>query len=337
MRQIWIPRFGGPEVLEVRSAPDPEPGPGEVRVRVEASGVNFADCMARLGKYPDAPPKPMVVGYEVAGTIDALGDGVDGSRLGEAVVAATQFGGYSDVVVVHQTQAVRRPEGLDAVTAASIPVTGLTAWMMLHEMGRVRAGDRVLVHSAGGGVGLACLDLLKHVGATAVGTASGHKHEALYARGYDELVDYRSVDFYDALKDGPGFDLVLDPVGGESWRKGLDLLRTGGRLVLFGFSAGSPSGTSGMWSQIRAGLQVPWLRFNPVRLMNDNAGVLGVNMGHMWDERERLAGWLRELLALWEQGVLRPLVHATVPFDNAAEAHRILHARENVGKVILTP
>ncbi len=337
MRQIWIPRYGGPEVLEVREAEDPVPGPGEVRIRVEAAGVNFADCMARLGKYPDAPKGPLVVGYEVAGRIDAVGDGVSAHRIGEDVLSGTQFGGYSDTVIVDQVQAVKRPEGLDAVTAASIPVTGLTAWMMLMEMGRVREGDRVLVHSAGGGVGLAALDILKWKGAIAVGTASGHKHEALLERGYDQLIDYRTVDFAQALADGPKFDLVLDPIGGKSWSKGLSLLRTGGKLICFGFSAGSPTATSGKLPMIGAALSVPWMKFNPLSLMNENVGTMGVNMGHMWEERERLAGWLHQLLELWSQGILRPVVHATVPFDNAKEAHRILHDRENIGKVILTP
>ena len=279
----------------------------------------------------------MVVGYEFAGTIDAVGEGVDPTRIGEPVVAAQKFGGYSDVVVVNEIQAAKRPEGLSAVDAASIPVTGLTAWMMLEHMGRIRAGDRVLVHSAGGGVGLACLDLLKWRGATAVGTASGHKHDFLRERGYDELVDYRTVDFYDARKGTEPFDLIVDPVGGDSWAKGMALLRSGGRIVLFGFSAGATGKNAGTISRLRAAWGVPWLKFNPVNLINENIGVLGVNMGHMFDETARLRGWLDTLLELWTEGVLRPHVHATVPFDNAAEAHRILQDRENKGKVILVP
>src|SRR5688572_7456571 len=140
MEQVWIPRTGAPEVLEVREAPDPEPGKGEVRVAVEAAGVNFADAMTRIGVYPDAPPLPAVVGYEVAGKIDRVGEGVPSSRVGEPVLAATRFGGYSSMVVVPSGQAMRRPEGLDAKNAAAIPVTGLTAWMMLEEMARVREG-----------------------------------------------------------------------------------------------------------------------------------------------------------------------------------------------------
>ncbi len=324
-------------MLELREAPDPEPSAGEVRVRVEAAGVNFADLMARVGMYPDAPPLPCVVGYEVAGAIDAVGDGVEASRIGEPVLAATRFGGYSSHVVVPAGQAVRRPEGLSAVDAASIPVTGLTAWLMLEEMGRVRAGDRVLVHSAGGGVGVAALDLIKRRGAVAVGLASVGKHDWLRARGYDHLVDARDPDWARSLADQPPFDLILDPVGGASWARGLRLLRTGGRLICFGLSSATAGDTRSLIGAARAMASVPWLDTNPIRLMDQNKGVFGVNVGHMWDESDRLAGWLAQLLELWTRGELRTQVHAAVPFSDAPEAHRILHDRENLGKVVLVP
>lgn len=337
MQQIWFPKAGPPSVLQLRSADDPTPDPGEVRVAVEAAGVNFADVMARMGLYPDAPPFPMVVGYEVAGTVDALGEGVPESWLGAPVVAMTRFGGYSTKVCLPIGQVSRRPDGLDATTAAAIPVTGLTAWMLLMEFGRVREGDRVLVHSASGGVGLMVLDIAKHHGAYVAGTASGHKHEALYARGFDKLIDYRNEDFFTALSGEPPFDLVLDPVGGASWTKGLDLLRAGGKLVCYGMSSNAKSSQRSVFAVLRNLLAVPWLRINPINLMHENKSVCGVNMGRMWHESERVTGWLDELLALWSEGVLRPQVHATVPFSDAAAAHQIIHDRANVGKVVLVP
>lgn len=337
MRQIWIPRTGDVNVLEVREAPDPQPGPGEVRIKVDAAGVNFADLMARMGLYPDAPPLPCVVGYEVGGHIDALGEGIDSERLGQAVIALTRFGGYSSHVVVPALQAAPVPKGLDTITAASLPVTGLTSWMMLEIMGRVREGDRVLVHSAGGGVGLMALDLLKWRGAVAMGTASAGKHAFLKERGYDQLIDYRTQDFHEVLKKEEGLDLVLDPLGGEAWGKGLDLLRGGGRLICFGMSANAGGQTRSLLSVVQNMWAVPWRRCNPITLMNENRGVMGVNMGHLWHESERLTGWLLELLKLVESGQVRPHVHARVSFDDAAEAHRMLHDRENFGKVLLIP
>ena len=337
MKQVWIPYVGEPSVLEVREAADPDPGLGEVRVRVEAAGVNFADLMARMGVYRDAPPLPAVVGYEVSGTIDAVGLGVQAFQVGDPVLALVRFGGYTSHVVIKDTQAVRRPDGLDAVTGAAIPVNGLTAWMMLEEMARVRSGDRVLVHSAGGGVGLLCLDLIRRAGAVAVGTASAAKHAELRALGFEQVVDYRTYDYEAVLADGPGFDVVLDPVGGESWAKGLRLLRPGGRLICFGFSAAAAGTTKNWLDYAAAVMRIPWLQMSPVRLIDANKGVYGVNMGRLWDQSSRLTGWLASLLDLWSQGQLRPRIHAVVPFSNAEEAHRILHARENFGKVVLTP
>ena len=337
MKQVWIPYQGEPSVLEVREAADPEPGLGQVRIKVEAAGVNFADLMARMGVYRDAPPLPAVVGYEVAGVIDAVGHGAGQHRLGQPVLAAVRFGGYSSHVVVSDREAVPRPENLDAAHAAAIPVTGLTAWMMIEEMARVREGDRVLVHSAGGGVGLACLDLLKRHGATAIGIASSHKHEVLRGLGYDRLLDVRQGDFEAVLAGEPGFDAVLDPVGGESWAKGLRLLNPGGRLVCFGLSSGAQGHRKNWLEYARTVLSIPWLDLSPVRLIDANKGVFGVNMGRLWGETDRMTGWLHRLLALWSQGQLRPRVYAEVPFSEAQEAHRILHDRENLGKVVLTP
>jgi NADPH:quinone reductase-like Zn-dependent oxidoreductase len=334
MRQIWIRKPGGPEVLEVREADDPEPGPGQVRIRVHAAGVNFADLMGRMGTYPDAPGRSYVPGYEVAGTIDAVGEGVDAARVGERVAGMIRFGGYADVIVVDAVQAVRLPDGVSLEMAAGVPVTGLTAWMLLEVFGRVRAGDRVLVHSAGGGVGLMALDLIKRRGATAIGTASEAKHERLRERGYDQLIDYRTEDFEAVLADAP-VDLILDPVGGESWAKGLRILRSGGQLGCFGFSAANTGETRSLFGLATTALAVPWLKVNPVTLMNENRGVYGVNMGHLWDEAERVAGWLEQLFALWSDGTLRPHVDRVFPFEDASEAHQYIHDRKNFGKVVL--
>lgn len=338
MRVITIPRHGPPDVLRVEERPDPVPGPGEVRVRVEAAGVNFADVMARLGVYQDAPPVPCVVGYEVAGRIDAVGAGVDPGRVGQDVVAMTRFGGYAEAVLVPEIGAAVRPPSIDAVTGAAIPVTGLTAWMILHVHGRIRGGDRVLVLSAGGGVGLMARDLLAEVGAEAWGAASPGKFDALRARGWTHLVDYRRPDWVDQLRaDGVRFDLVLDPVGGASWGTSLDLLAPGGRLVAYGMSANAVGPNRSLLTVARNLAAVPWWRMMPLRLIHENKGVLGVNMGHLWDEATTVRGWLDEVVARVVDGRIRPDVHAVVPFAQAAQAHRMLQDRENFGKVVLVP
>lgn len=329
MRQIWIPRAGPASVLEVREAPDPTPAPGEVRIQVEAAGVAFADLMARAGSYPDAPPIPCVVGYEVAGTIDAVGEGVDPGRIGEPVLALCRFGGYTTARCVPSYQAVKRPEGMDEVTGAAIPVNYLTAWMMLRIYSRPQKGERVLVHSAAGGVGLAALDLCKIAEVETWGLAGKSKHSFLLEAGYNHVLDSHSHEW-----PSEKMDVILDSVGGASWAEGLARLRAGGKLVCFGFSAPAAE-TRSLWATLMAALAIPWLKTNPIALMNDNKGVMGVNMGHLWDEGPRVAGWLHELLPLWSEGKLKPNIHATFPFEKAAEAHGVLHRRENIGKVVL--
>ena len=340
MRQVWITRSGAPEVLQVREAPDPEPGGGEVRVRVEAAGINFADISARTGLYPDAPPPPCVVGYETAGRIDAVGAGVDPSRIGEAVLGMTRFGGYSEAVVVPSGQAITRPDGLDAQTGAGIPVTYLTAYQMLFEVARIRAGDKVLIHQAAGGVGLAAIDLCAIVGAETFGTASASKHDFVRARGLHHPIDYRTLDYETEVRrltSGGGVDVILDPMGGDSWKKGLRLLAPMGKLVCFGLSAATTGNERSLVAVARTFAGVPWLQMNPLSLMNQNRGVCGVNLGRMWDQADRLAGWLRQILAWWAEGKVRPHTDRAFSFAEAPAAHRYIQERRNIGKVVLVP
>ena len=196
MRAVWIPRPGPPEVLEVRDGPDLSPGAGEVLIAVRASGVNFADISARLGQYLDAPPFPCVVGYEVAGTVARVGNGVDaGVGVGQRVVALTRFRGYAEQVVVPAAQVFPLPERLSFEEGATIPVNYLTAVLMLRHFAGVRAGEKVLVHAAAGGVGMAAIQLCRLAGAEVIGTASASKHAALREAGVTHTIDYRTQDF----------------------------------------------------------------------------------------------------------------------------------------------
>lgn len=338
MRQVWIPRPGPPEVLEVREAPDPSPGRGEVRIRATAVGVNFADVMARLGLYPDAPPLPCVVGYEAAGRIDALGPGVTGLAEGQRVAAVTRFGGYADVLVVPADQVAPIGERLSDEQAAAAPVQYLTAWLMLVVLAGVRSGERVLVHSAGGGVGLAALDICRWRGAEVIGTASAGKHDRLRELGVAHCIDYRAQDFEAEvmrITGGEGVDVALDAVGGRSFARSYRCLRQLGRLYCFGASS-LVTGRRRRLLPVLAGLlRMP--SFKPLMLMDENRGVHGVNLGHLWHRGDLLRRELRALMAKLEDGTFSPRVDATFPFDRAAEAHAYIQARRNFGKVLLTP
>lgn len=340
MRQIWIPKAGAPKVLTVRTAPDADPRAGELRISVEASGVNFADLLGRMGLYPDLPAMPVVVGYEVGGKVEAIGRGVDPSWLGRDVFALTRFGGYADMVCVPEKQVFVRPEGMSAEQGAAIPVNYFTAWQLVVVMGGLKAGETMLVHSAGGGVGIAATQIAKHIGATVIGTASVAKHDALRQLGVDHLIDYRSEDFETRTREitkGRGVELVLDAVGGNSFKKGYRLLSPTGRLGMFGISSAAPGNRRSTVSMLRTIAGMPWFQFMPVSLIDANKGVFGVNLGHLWGEVERIRGWAAQLLELWHQGVVRPQIDRTFRFDEAAAAHQYIHDRKNIGKVLLVP
>lgn len=340
MRQVWIPKAGEPEVLELREAPDPQPAAGQVRVRVEASGINFADILGRLGIYPDLPKMPVVPGYEVGGRIDEVGSGVAKSWVGKDVLALTRFGGYSEAVCVPENQIFERPESMSAAEGAAIPINYFTAYQLIVVMGSLKKGETVLVHSAGGGVGIAAIQLAKQIGATVIGTASGPKHEYLKSIGADFLINYRIEDFEKRtmeITQGRGVELVLDAVGGDSFKKGYRVLAPTGRLGMFGISSAATGKTRSIPAFLSMAARMPWLQFNPISLMNDNKGAFGVNVGHMWDQVDRLRGWADTLLDLYRQGVVKPKVDRTFSFQDAAKAHHYIQDRKNMGKVVLVP
>ena len=339
MRQVWIPKAGPPDVLELREARDPIPKDGELRIRVAAAGVNFADVMGRLGLYPDLPPMPVVPGYEVSGRVDAVGDGVESDWVGRDVLAMTRFGGYADAVCVPEAQVSTRPPGMSAEEGAALPVNYLTAWQLLFAMGSLHAGETMLVHSAGGGVGIAAIQLAKHAGARVFGTASAGKHDRLKALGVDACIDYTREDFVARVRElthGRGVELILDAVGGSSFKKSYRCLAPTGRLGMFGMSAAASGKSRNLLRALGPALRTLRLRFKARPLIDGNKGVFGVNVGHLWDEGDRVASWMERLLALYEEGVVRPIVDRSFPLERAAEAHHYLQDRKNFGKVLLT-
>lgn len=340
MRRIWITRTGSPEVLQIRESPEPIPGPGEVLVDVKAAGVNFADVMARLGIYPDAPKLPAVVGYEVAGVVKATGAGVERFHPGDKVAAICRFGGYAERVALPEEQLFPLPEHLSFEEGAAVPVNYLTAYQALEVMAGVRAGDKVLVHSAGGGVGLAAIDLCRHLGAEVLGIASEGKHGRLRERGVAVTIDGRREDWETAVQratGGRGVEVVLDPNGGSSWRKSYRCLAPTGRLVMYGFAAAASGPTRSLGALLKTVATVPWFRFNPMALIDENKAVVGINMGHLWDEGPRVHRWGETIFRRIAEGKLHPHVDRAFPFAEAGAAHRYLQERQNFGKVVLVP
>jgi NADPH:quinone reductase-like Zn-dependent oxidoreductase len=296
--------------------------------------------VGRVGLYPDLPPIPVVPGYEVSGRIDAVGTDVDASWVGRDVAAMTRFGGYADLVCVPIGQVFARPPGASALEAAAVPVNYLTAWQLVVVMGGLKRDETILVHSAGGGVGIAAIQIAKHIGARIIGTASASKHSELRALGADYLIDYRKEDFEVRAREitnGHGVELILDAVGGESFKKGYRLLAPTGRLGMFGISSAVTRKERWLLGMLEMLVRTPWFQFNPMSLMNANKGVFGVNLGHLWGEMDRIRGWGEQLLELWAQGIIKPKIAQSFKFDEAAAAHHFIQDRRNIGKVLLVP
>lgn len=338
-----IPRNGGPEVLVVQERPDPQVAAGEVRIEVKAAGINFADLLARTGMYPDAPKTPSVVGYEVAGLVETVGDGVTSVNVGDRVMAGTRFGGYAELCTVSEQDVLPMPETLSFEQGAAVPVNYGTAYAGIVIMGGLREGDRLLIQAAAGGVGISATQIAKARGAEIFGTASASKHDAIRAQGVDHAIDYRNADFeaeINRITGDDGIDIAFDAIGPSSFRKDYRLLRPGGRLICYGMSEVQ----TGEGRNLRAGLKglasmttatMPW--WKSAAIMNENKGVFGLNMLHWWNAEGSLSRVIDPLVEDLAAGRITPVVAKAFPFERAADAHRFIHERRNVGKVVLVP
>lgn len=343
MRAVVITKHGPPEVLQVQERPDPVAGPGEIRIAVKAAGINFADLLARTGMYPDAPKTPSVVGYEVAGVVESIGAGVTEYQVGDRVIGGTKFGGYAELVVSKVADTLPLSDRLSFEQGAAIPVNYGTAYAGLVVMGGLRAGDRVLIHAAAGGVGISATQIAKSIGAEIFGTASPSKHDAIRGFGVDHAIDYRNDGFAEVvmrLTNDEGVDVAFDAVGPSSFRKDYRILRPGGRLICYGLSevqTGEKRNLPGLLKGVArmTTATMPW--WKSLMILNENKGVFGLNMLWWWEREGSLSRLMEPLAAGLESGIYEPVVAASFPFAKAADAHRFIHERKNVGKVVLVP
>jgi len=309
MRAIAAPRWGDPDVLEAVTVPRPEPGPTEIRVAVHAAGVNPTDWKSRASGGFGQWGEPPILGYDVSGVVEAVGLGASLFEPGDEVFGMPRFpeqaGGYAEYVAAPSRHFARKPDGLDHVHAAALPLVGLTAWQALVEVARVQPGQRVLIHAAAGGVGHVAVQIAKALGAHVVATASAPKHELLRSLGADELIDYRETDFAHTLRD---LDVVLDTIGGDYGLRSLATLRRGGILVWLPGPLGPEVQARGRELGVRT-------RFTLVE--PDRAGLLAIT-------------------ELVESGKLRVEIADVLPLADAARAHRLGESNRTTGKLVLT-
>jgi NADPH:quinone reductase-like Zn-dependent oxidoreductase len=332
MRRVSIRKPGGYDRLEIEEAPDPRPGEGEVLVEVAAAGVNFADCIIRMGYYESAKELvgwPITPGFEIAGHAD-----------GEPVVALTRFGGYASHVAVPRAQVFPLPSGWELPQAAGFPTVFLTAYYALFEQAHVRAGETVLVHSAAGGVGGALVQLAKIAGAEVVAVVgAAHKVETARGLGADHVIDKSTENLWRAAKARApaGYDVILDANGLSTLRQSYEHVAPMGRLVVYGFHSmfprkgGRPNVLSLLWGYLRTP------RFNPFKMSEQNRSVLAFNLSYLFEKQELLADAMRRLLGWVDEGKIRPPHVTPYPLEKVADAHRDLESGNTVGKLVLVP
>lgn len=328
MRAVMVREFGSTDVLTVEQVDAPQLGENELRVGVRATGFNFADVMARMGHYAGFT-LPYVGGCEFAGEVLEVASATSRFAVGDRVAGMTRRGAFCEEVCVDERDVIAIPDLLGFSEAAAVPANFLTAHAGIVTYGNVQPGERVLVLAAAGGMGTANVQVAKSRGAEVWGAASPAKHDAILANGVDHAVDYTVTGWQDGL---PGFDLIMDAIGGESFGRSYDMLRAGGRLVAYGavtaFDGGVREATED-FRTIHGADSAP--------LMIDSKTIIGLDVWVLWDDRDTIQPWLAPLEPLLAAGVIRPVVSNVVPFDSAADAHRILSDRRNIGKVVLVP
>jgi putative PIG3 family NAD(P)H quinone oxidoreductase len=324
MRVVEITAPGPPEVLQPGVRIIPTPGAGEVLIRVAAAGVNRPDVLQRLGRYAPPPGAPDVPGLEVAGTISAVGAGVDGWSAGRTVCALLAGGGYAEYAVAPAPQCLPVPGGISLAEAAALPETTFTVWTNVFERGRLASGETLLVHGGASGIGTTAIPLARAFGARVFATAgTDDKCVACERLGAERAVNYRREDFVDVVRaatGGRGVDVILDMVGGDYFPRNLALLAPDGRLVQIAFLRGGR------------------VEMDLAPLMAGRLVITGSLLRpRSVEEKGRIAGAVREKVwPLVESGALRPTIHATFPLEKAADAHRLMESNAHIGKIVLT-
>jgi len=339
MKAIFLAKVGLPEdALKIMETEEPQIGPNEVLVKVKAFGINFADILARTGMYLDAPKLPFVPGYEVAGVVEKTGTACSRFQPGMRVAGLTNFGGYAEKAVVHEGVCQLIPEGMSFEEACAIPVNGVTAYLALKGLTSVRKGESVLVHAAAGGVGLLAVQIALDSGCRVFGTVSTReKARVLENIGVEPLVHTQCDVPSEIMRrtNGKGIDLVLDSLGGRSISEGMRMLAAGGRFVSIGIASHTPKTKRSLVTAGIGLLKVPIL--HPYLLLSDSKSFVGINIKRISEQRPELLSFaLEEVFNMVREGKIKPYIDSIFQFHDCPMAHRRLHSRQSIGKIVVS-
>ncbi|XP_076323494.1 synaptic vesicle membrane protein VAT-1 homolog-like isoform X1 [Tachypleus tridentatus] len=339
MKAVVLAGFGGLKSVKVMKKSQPSVGEGEILIRVKACGLNFLDVMVRQGVIDSPPKTPFILGFECAGEVESVGEGVTDVKVGDRVAALTEYKAWAEFVSVPAKYVYTLPQGMEFQNAASLLMNYVVAYILVFDIGNIRSGQSVLVHSAGGGVGQAVSQLCKTVSdVTLIGTASKHKHESI-KDSFTHLLDH-GVDYVQEIKklSPEGVDIVLDCLYGDDANKGYNLLKPLGRYILYGSANIVTGETKSFFSLAKSWWQVD--KINPMKLFDENRSVSGFQLRHLLYQQgahDYVRGVVNKVFKMWEDGHIKPVVDSTWAFEDVPEAMQKLHDRKNVGKIILDP
>ncbi len=337
MKAAFVTEYGGPDVLEIRETPDPVPSPRHILVRVEAFGLNFADIFGRFGVYPGTPRPPFIPGLELAGVVAGVGEGVTQFREGDRVMGYSRLGSHAEFATLDERLAIQLPDRMRFDEGAAFLATNLSAYHGIIRLANARQGERLLVHAAAGGVGLASVQIGLHLGCEIFATAGTNaKVDFVRAQGAHHVVNYTETDFSEEIRsitDSDGVDVVMDSVGGDVFRKSWDLLAQMGRYILYGISSVTGKGAL---NKLKVAKAFSHMRpIFPPNLLGANKGIFGFNLGTLRGKEGYFKEAVTELITLYNAGAIRPVIGSTFPFSRIVDAHRALQLRQSIGKVVV--
>jgi len=338
MKAIYIQKTGAADkAFEIKETDIPNPSEREVCIQVKCFGLNFADVLARQGLYPDAPPIPSLIGYDVAGYVHSVGSQITKFKKGQRVTALTRFGGYAEYATTMVEGVAVIPDNLDFPTATALATQACTAYFCTDESVKLYENDRVLIQAAAGGVGSIMVQIAKSKGCIVYGTASSKKQEFLKELGVDYPIDYTKDNFVKVIKDSlgdyPGIDVAFDSIGGKSFKQAYQLLGPGGRLVFIGAASQLKNGKSNIFNTI--GMAAGFGIYSPIQLVMSSKALIGVNMLRIADNRPHVfQSVLNDVVALWDKGIIKPHVGKVFSAEDIGAAHSFLESRQSMGKVV---
>ena len=336
MESIILTKYGAPEVLKVKKKDDVEPGNNQVRIKVHYAGINFAEIMARMKLYPGGPKPGGILGGEVSGVIDKIGNNVQGLNVGDKVMGLTMSGSYTSLTCIDANSIIPLPDHFNLEEAAAFPVTYITAYMMMFDLGNLQDGDTFLIHGAGGGVGTAAIQLAKTKNIKIIGTSSSWKHDKITQMGVDKCIDYNKSDIEKEIMDftnGKGVDLIIDPVGTKNWKISYKVLSKMGKLIIYGDQNLVKGDKLKPMVALKEMYSMP--KYKPMDLMANNKAVMGYHLGRFKGHEWKVKRSIDNLIKLVKEYDLHPVVDSKFSYQDAAKAHRYIQDRKNFGKVLL--